>query len=187
MLDRCAANATHIVVVTEGDKIDGIVEVLEFLEGRLKKGEILTIPELAEFASAEARKVQKNYYALGEDQDATRPEFVRGSRMVLFLIWEPKSDTELNSMPPWRPANDLDRKVRVSVAWVEQGKIYAFSPLELLYQCMTEKEMKERVDKIVANQPTDSGANQEGVSAKLLQGNQRKCLRRCLLQPELPS
>jgi hypothetical protein len=37
-LDECAWHATHIVVVTEGKKIDGIVDVIESWKGDLMKG-----------------------------------------------------------------------------------------------------------------------------------------------------
>ena len=39
--------ATDIVVVTEGEKIDGVVQVIETLKGDLKPGATLTLPELA--------------------------------------------------------------------------------------------------------------------------------------------
>lgn len=41
--ESCSWYATHIVVVSEGDKIDGNVEVLESWKGDLKKGDRMSI------------------------------------------------------------------------------------------------------------------------------------------------
>lgn len=46
-------------MVTEGEKIDGIFEVLETWKGELKPGETITIPEMAEFESRDARGIDK--------------------------------------------------------------------------------------------------------------------------------
>src|ERR1700683_4478323 len=61
-LDGCAWEASHIIVVTAGDKIDGAVEVLESWKGDLKKGDRLSIPELAEFAPQKMRGVSARWF-----------------------------------------------------------------------------------------------------------------------------
>lgn len=63
-LERSAWNATHIVEVTQGEKCDGICTVLASWQGNLKKGNVLTFPELQAFAAE---------------------EHVNGLHMVLFL------------------------------------------------------------------------------------------------------
>src|SRR5581483_6518917 len=70
-LDACAWFATHVVLVTEGKKIDGVVEVLECWKGDLKKGDILTLPELADFASEESRTIRRRFDA--SDEGTNRP------------------------------------------------------------------------------------------------------------------
>ena len=86
-LEHSAWEATHVVVVTEGKKIDGVVEVLESWKGDLKKGDSFTLTELAAFAPAEARVVAKPLF--GKDDGPTIR--VTCSRMVLFLKQKPKS------------------------------------------------------------------------------------------------
>jgi len=155
-LDCCAWNATHIVVVTEGEKIDGVVEVLESWKGDLKKSDTLKVPELAAFASEESRVVSKRHFAY-VDEDRDRPAHVSGSRMVLFIIKEQATNkSNKPAKPTWKPANPVWNEMQVSVAWIERGKVYAFSqqvnpgPSELLYDGTTEDKMKTRVLKIVA-------------------------------------
>src|SRR5262249_53146583 len=60
-LDSCAWAATHVIVVTEGARIDGVVEVLESWAGDLKKGDTITVPELAEFAPEAKRRVAPSF------------------------------------------------------------------------------------------------------------------------------
>src|SRR5580658_2628 len=54
-LDACAWDATHIVVVTEGERTDGQVSVLESWKGDLKPGDNITVPELAAFEPQSSR------------------------------------------------------------------------------------------------------------------------------------
>jgi hypothetical protein len=56
-LDHSSKKATHILVATEGLNIDGVLEVLEPWKGDLRKGDRITVPELALFHSAEARTI----------------------------------------------------------------------------------------------------------------------------------
>jgi hypothetical protein len=154
-LDECAWFASHIVVVTEGNKIDGVVEVLDSWKGDLKKGEIIKLPRLAEFAPEESRTIHRSRDPFKEDAD--RPAQVSGARMVLFLIkLEIKSQdgTVLNTA--WRGAGQRwhENEMKVSVAWLERKKAYAITqlsnpgPSELIY-VGTEEKFRERVTKIV--------------------------------------
>lgn len=79
---RLAWAATHVVVVTEGERIDGDVVVVESWWGDLRPDATLRIPELAAFADDAARTI--DYERHGE-ADATEPRVVTGRRMVLFL------------------------------------------------------------------------------------------------------
>src|SRR5215469_3006835 len=84
--DHCIWNATHIIVVTEGDKIDGIVEVTESWRGDLKVGASVTIPGLAEFAPDDKRVIRKGIHAtFDKDEPAMKVTHVSGKRMILFL------------------------------------------------------------------------------------------------------
>ena len=56
-LQTSSWRATDIVVVTEEKQIDGVVKVLESWKGDLKPGQVLTIPELAEFNAKSARMI----------------------------------------------------------------------------------------------------------------------------------
>lgn len=147
-LDTCGWHATHVVVVTEGGKIDGAVQVLESWKGDLRKGDRLTLPELASIERAIspgwARRV-----------DPTLPPHVTGSRMVLFLKRRPlKRDPSKGS---WTPA-DYTKEMRVSVAWIEQGRVYAYvqeinpGPSRLVSLRMTEEALREELLRLVKTQ-----------------------------------
>src|SRR5262245_63476344 len=99
-LDACAWSATHIVVVTEGEKIDGVVEVLESWKGDLKKGERITVPELAAFAPDAARAISKGSYG----DDTKLPARVTCSRMALFLIRSQEKAADGSGKTTWLPA-----------------------------------------------------------------------------------
>src|SRR6516225_2237512 len=66
-LDGCSWHATHIVVISEGEKIDGDVEVLESWKGDLKKGDRITVPELAAFAPEKERVISKRRFEQDKD------------------------------------------------------------------------------------------------------------------------
>jgi hypothetical protein len=147
--DPCAWEATHVVVVTEGTKIDGVVEVLESWKGDLKKGDTLTVSELAAFAAEAERVVAKPLFR----DPPPGPARVSGSRMVLFLIKKPaKNGGDKAGPPPWGPAAGEWGGIKVSVAWVEDGKVFAFAqqinpgPCELVQYGFTECEFRCRVD-----------------------------------------
>jgi hypothetical protein len=56
-VEICSWRATHIVVATEGKKIDGVFRVLESWKGDLSVGETIRIPELAAFNSKKERTI----------------------------------------------------------------------------------------------------------------------------------
>src|SRR5260370_12282105 len=63
-LDSCVWDATHIVIVTQADKTDIAVEVVDSLKGDLKKSDRITIPDLAEFAVESDRAIKKACFPL---------------------------------------------------------------------------------------------------------------------------
>jgi hypothetical protein len=169
--DGCAWDATHVVVVTEGAAIDGAVEVLESWKGDLKRGDRLTVPELARFARRKARAVGK----LDDGGDDDRPARVTGARMALFLI---RARPGAPGTPVWRPANLAWGKMEVSVAWFERGKAYAVfqqfnpAPSEILSLQMTEAQLKGRVARVTGFQAylarTAATADPAALAAALL-------------------
>lgn len=150
--DGCAWNATHIVVATEGEKIDGILTVIESWKGDLKKADTITVPELAAFADRKEREVKKGLFA----DDKPDPTHVSGSRMVLFLIEGPKDEKDKRT---WKPAGSIwKNRMEVSVAWIEKNKVHAIEqqinpgPSELIYLGKNECEFACRVQEIVTMQ-----------------------------------
>jgi len=145
-LHSCAWDATDIVVVTEGDAIDGEVLVLETWKGELRRGERLTIPELAAFAPEESRKVAEPW--LRRDNDDV-PKNVTGGRMVLFLIRENDQ---------WLPADQLSKEMNVSTVWIENDQTIAFfqqinpGPSELVSMDMSEEQLKKSIDYFIDRQ-----------------------------------
>lgn len=142
-LDSSAAKATHVVVATEGEGIDGVLEVLESWKGDLGKGAVILVPELAQFASEKSRRIGWGI----------KHGTVTDSRMVLFLVksLEPatsarklKKDTRAAPKTQWLPASFPDyqpvfaggptrrsnfERMRISVAWIENGMVYAFQQI----------------------------------------------------------
>ena len=128
--------ATHVVLATEGDAVDGVLDVVECWKGDLKPGDVLEIPELAQFATPESRKIERgaNY---------SKQKIVTGKRMILFLIkaqvWGDSKKDKVKTK--WLPVNTFDTlhvpagvydlpqallDMRISVAWIEDGTICAF-------------------------------------------------------------
>jgi hypothetical protein len=135
-LDRCIKGATH-VVVSEGEKIDGTVEVLESWRGGLRKGDVLQLPGLAYFALRELRLI----VARGDRE----PTHVTGSRMILFLRWKPEESDPRKGA--WEAAG---ADIGASVAWIEGGETYVvrgvMSEWRLIGRLeMTEQMLRERV------------------------------------------
>src|ERR1043166_250742 len=107
-VDDFAWLATHIVVVTEGDEIDGQVMVLESWQGDLKPGDSINIPELAKLKSEQSRHIEciDMFTYLGKCSDTT-PQFVSGSRIIVFLR---KKTSELRS----------EKWSAIGGVWIEQ-------------------------------------------------------------------
>lgn len=122
-LPYCSWVASHVVVVTEGEKIDGVLTVLESWKGDLTPGDVVSVPELAEFSSESSRLVRKSYLAA----DAEPPRHVTGDRMILFLKEKPRGESvgkEAARGRVWEPASSAG--VNVSALWVEGDTTYAF-------------------------------------------------------------
>jgi hypothetical protein len=138
MPETCSWRATDIVVVTEGERIDGVFKVLETLKGDLKSGETIEIPEMSEFKPKEARLVSEPWY---QNSKNLAPVYVTGNRMILFLIdakragkaddddKEDGEQGELASKPNtsrWRSANPMGDEVKYSTVWIEGSEVYCF-------------------------------------------------------------
>ena len=83
-LDYSLWKATHIVLATEGNVIDGHLKVIESWKGDLKPDSKIILPELATFSTEKSRRIDE----LWKRKDLPKPfvRFVTGSKMVLFLI-----------------------------------------------------------------------------------------------------
>jgi hypothetical protein len=175
-LDECAWNATHILVVTEGAKIDGIVEVKESWKGGLNKGDVLTVPELAAFAPEKARMIAKNLF---EKDDPQRPTHVTCSRMVLFLVRSVEQGEAAKLV--WRPANRFEA-MHVSLAWIEHDKVYVMAqrlnpgPTEIVGGSWTEADLQNRVMQIVTMRAALTATVSQSDTAKVMDALLR-CLR----------
>lgn len=110
--------STHIVVVTEGDKVDGEVEVLESWVGDLKKSDKLSLPDLAAFAPEEERVVSK-----GAKQEKDPPASVTCSRMVLFLRKREEAEKGKPTRTSWTPTVPYGLKgMKASATWIEGAR-----------------------------------------------------------------
>lgn len=171
MLEQCTWHSTQIVVVTEGDKIDGELEVLESWKGELKKGERLSIPELAELAPEEKRVINDG----PEQEGVKRPTHVTCARMVLFLKKDrEKGEEGKPDKVVWRPTS-IWRHMKVSGVWVEGGRVYAVEQRytrasELCSISASEKEFRAQVDAILKIQTDLYKALSQSDSAKLSDG-----------------
>lgn len=116
-LDASAWSATDVVVVSEGVAIDGEVTVLEVWKGDLPRGGVHRIPDLAAFAPEEARRTS-------EAAGPVRPVVVDAERIVLFLRREAGGDA-----PRFAPAASWGG-LRVSMAWLDRGRAWAWVQLE---------------------------------------------------------
>ena len=165
-LDYCAWCAERIVVVSEGDKFDGVVEVLESWKGDLKKGDRLTVPELAAYAPEKMRAVSRHQLRPAE----VVPPSVTGSRVVLFLMRTEQKHAGVGpGRPVWVPVGGLfEPEIRESMAWVEAEKVFAFdSDFGLTSLGMTERQFKQKVDWVLGVQSTITAAVQIGDPDKI--------------------
>ena len=153
-----AWRAKCIIVVEEGAAIDGVLTILECWHGDLKKGEIIKIPKLAEFAPKNARFA----WRVGTDWHINGWTTVTCSRMVLFLNkapFMPRGNKNDQHAPTDMKENHLPTlgAIQTSVTWIEQDEVYAFlhvsstsSDLASLEPGgISEAEMKARVLKVV--------------------------------------
>lgn len=111
-LEGCSWFATHVVVVTEGEEMDGNVTVLESWKGDLTPGGTLSVPGLAAFREEASRAIRKSFF----DPFGRPPSHVTGTRMILFLT--------TSSTRSWEGANDGN--LQTSVLWIEGGEAFGF-------------------------------------------------------------
>lgn len=161
-----ATKATNVVVASEGEKIDGHLVVLDTWKGNLEKGEKIWIPELAQFESEESRRIK----SWGPEKSFRS---VTGKRMIVFLVKsiflkDSQEESNVDKKPTcairWLPTSypdflpvsgegtepgDSVARMKISVAWIENGVIYAFQqtmnpgPLVLTkLKRMTEEQFK---------------------------------------------
>ena len=144
-------HATHIVLVTEGDVVDGNLEVIESWRGDLKPKAMINIPDLAQMADEKLNEVQ--WFR----EDLVHAPYVRkvtGQRIVLFLIDKDKAQNVHDSVKPagdWLPASYYGLGgFKTSALWLENGEAYGFlqifnpGPSELRHT-YTEVEVKARI------------------------------------------
>src|SRR5262245_53018718 len=84
-IETAAWNATHIVLASEGEEIDGRLKVRESWKGDLQPGDTIDVPELKMFQPDEARKIDRRFTFTTERPEALA-KTVTGDRMVLFLV-----------------------------------------------------------------------------------------------------
>jgi len=169
-LDACSWNATHVVVVSEGGKIDGDVEVLDTWKGDLKKGDRITVPALAAFAPEKERTISEWWFKRGEEKDL--PTMVTCSRMVLFLIRkQERPEGGRLAATEWLPAAGEADGFKVSTTWIEGDRAFAFvqqinpGPSVLVSQGKGERWLRQRVDGV---------ATAQAALAEALQGDAQK-------------
>lgn len=114
-LEYSAWHATDIVGATEGDSIDGKLRILETWKGDLPVGAEISIPELARFAPADARRVADNIFS----PKNPGPQTVTGAKMVLFLT----RTTEPKTL--WKAAS-RGEEFSTAVVWMEDQLLYSF-------------------------------------------------------------
>jgi surface antigen-like variable number repeat protein len=165
ILEGSAWRATDIVVVTEDKQIDGVFKILETWKGDLKPGETITIPEMEEFKSKEARLIHSWDWV---QQKADPAEYVTCERMILFLrdaqkIPEGEDEDDRSagvekSTSRWQSANPMGDEVKYSTVWIENGKLHWFvqiinpGPSLLVPVKTTEAELKSEVSHVLNTQ-----------------------------------
>ena len=166
-IDDCTWHATHIVVATEGDKIDGRLTVLESWRGDLRPGDVISIPELTSFKPQSSQEIKTDM--LGIKSDAPK-SYVTGSRMILFLKKKDQSpEKSTNSANKsqrsdhWAPASWW-QSINVSVLWIEGDQSFAFIQVMnpgdsiLTYYPDSEKEIRDRAFEVMHLQETENAA-----------------------------
>lgn len=151
-LDYSLWKATHIVLATEGNVIDGKLKVIESWKGDLKPDSKIVLPELAAFSTEKSRRVHDWWKR--KDLPESYARFVTGSKMVLFLVKSAKNPQKDLSDPDnltWLPASyNGFGGFKVSLAWIENGEAYVFIQIDnpgpsILTHLSTVIEMKSRI------------------------------------------
>ena len=149
LLESCAWDATDIVVVTSPKLAAGTAEVLETWKGDVRRGDVLAIPELAAFASEEARTVVQSP-RFGQQQTGS-PVVVTGARIVLFLKKDPEAPGK------WLPAS-IFGDMRVAMVWMPGVKAYSFQqwmrpgPTELREMALSSADVRDNAEAILKTQ-----------------------------------
>lgn len=132
-LDSVAWRSSHIVVATEGDKIDGKLIVIDCLAGVVKSRSIVELPGLAKFSDERLRVIHESLRATSERVD--------GSRMVLFLA---------EGIGSFKGAAEYGG-IEVSTAWIRNEKAYALVQLinpgpQVMSEVGTQQSMLARIE-----------------------------------------
>jgi hypothetical protein len=158
-IEDAAPRATHIVVATEGDEIDGELTVIECWKGNLKAREVISVPQMKTWSQVDAREVLGEmagfYKAMYPERVERLPSHVSCKEVVLFLIrdgetWKPASKTQLMSM---------------SAVWIENGLVLRYiqlfnpGPQELCPCSDSVDEFKMSVTEVMNSSPGDFKAN----------------------------
>jgi hypothetical protein len=118
-------SATHIVLATEGEVIDGRLRVIESWKGDFEPDAEIVVPNLARYSGAKSRQV-KSWQPAHQTEPYVR--VVTGARMLLFLT-DTKPKEPLVPVVTWDsglPASvEGQGDFWVSFAWVEKGEVYA--------------------------------------------------------------
>lgn len=142
-------NATDIVMASEGDEIDGKLEVRKVFSGNLAEGNALTIPELAVFRAKERRTVPHNFFGRSDDE---LPRVLSGKQLVLFLK---RDGAGADGEPTWKSAHRYGG-MDVSVVWINEGRVYGFTQIMnpgdaiLVDQGASAEEFEERLRTLIA-------------------------------------
>lgn len=129
-LDLATWDASDIVVATEGDKIDGILQVQETWKGGLNVGQDIEIPEIAKvnrpISVLRRLKINDKLSTIGPDPN--HPSSASATRLVLFLISAKslvdKGVQVSGNTKIWIGAS-LFNDIPTSIVWIEKGNGYA--------------------------------------------------------------
>ncbi len=143
VLDHLAWSATDVLVVTEGQRIDGRVVVTEVWRGDAQVGAELVFPDLADYEGAERRTIENGWNVLGRGRPGPRLRRaeVTGGRMVLFLVREGGT------------LSGDGGHVDTSAAWIEDGDAYALRQVMnpggfVFVHVGSELDLRARVDEL---------------------------------------
>ncbi len=115
-VEEAAWSSTHIVVVSEGEALDGVVKVLEVWKGKMKKGIEIEVPGLKSYSNVGLRTVHSfgNAKPTGTVLD--------GKRIILFL----KKDKNV-----WKGTRDQRfGGIGLSSAWVQNGHVHTLVQIQ---------------------------------------------------------